>query len=321
MKKDFLTLTDLTREDLLRLLHLARALKAGRLAFPSPPLAGRTLLLLFDKHSTRTRISFQVGMFQLGGLGIELRSQDTQITRGEPLRDTARVISRYADALCIRTFSQEDLVAWAAASSIPVINALSDSYHPCQIMADLLTILERYGTLAGRKVVYIGDGNNVLHSWISACCLLDIELVMAVPEGYDPDQGVIEACAAIGWRGKPPRLVRDPREAVPGAHALYTDVWTSMGQESEHNRRLADFRGYQINRQLVAAAGSDPMVLHCLPAHRDEEITDETFESSAADIFRQAENRLHVQKALLLSLLAPETVAQFNQENPAGGTV
>jgi ornithine carbamoyltransferase len=276
---------------------------------------------LFDKHSTRTRVSFQVGMAQLGGLGIELRSQDTQINRGEPLRDTARVLSRYADALCIRTFAQADLETWAASSSIPVINALSDVYHPCQILADLLTILEQYGSLAGRKVVYIGDGNNILHSWISACCLLDIELVMSVPEGYEPDPAVLEACAAIGWRGRPPRLVRDPREAVAGAHALYTDVWTSMGQESERERRLADFKGYQINRELVAAAGTGPMVLHCLPAHRGEEITDDTFESSAEEIFRQAENRLHVQKALLLSLLAPSAAEQFNRENPAGDTV
>jgi ornithine carbamoyltransferase len=304
MSRHFLTLTDISRDELLLMLELGRVMKAGGAPAGPAPLGGKTLLLLFRKPSTRTRISFQVGMFQLGGLAIELRSDEIQINRGEPVRDTARVFSRYADAVVIRTFGHDELEEWARNATIPVINGLSDAHHPCQILADIMTIREAKGRLEGLTVAYVGDGNNVLHSWITAACLVDFDLVMCTPEGYDPDPAVLEACGRAGFRGRVPRQVRDPREAVAGADVIYTDVWTSMGQEEERERRLGAFGRHQINAALVAAAKPDVAVMHCLPAHRGEEISDEVMEGGRSIVFDQAENRLHMQKALLLYLLA-----------------
>ncbi len=304
MTRHFLTLTDISSEELARLLEKGASLKAGGRAGGRKPLEGKTLLMLFCKPSTRTRISFQVGMYQLGGAAIELRSQEIQMNRGESIRDTAEVFSRYADAVVIRTFGHGELTEWTAHAGIPVINGLTDRFHPCQILADIMTIHEARGSLEGLKVAYIGDGNNVLHSWITACCLVDFELVWSSPEGFDPNPSVIDEAARMGWKGRPPRLERDPLKAAEGADVIYTDVWTSMGQEAERDRRLAAFAGYQINDRLLARAGKEAVVMHCLPAHRGEEITADVADGPRSIILDQAENRLHMQKALLLFLLS-----------------
>jgi ornithine carbamoyltransferase len=308
MDRNFLTVTDIDRTELTRLLELGRLLKGGWRPEGGLPLAGRTLLLLFHKPSTRTRISFQVAMFQLGGQAIDLRSQETQINRGETVADTARVFSGYADGVVIRTFAHAELEEWTRWASIPVINGLTNRHHPCQILADLMSIRESLGSLEGKRVVYVGDGNNVLHSWITAACLADFQLVMAVPPEFSPDPTVLAEAAARGYRGPAPLLVHDPREAVVGADVIYTDVWTSMGQEEEHQRRLAIFQPYQVNADLLRRAGGRAKVMHCLPAHHGEEITREAAEGPHSIIFPQAENRLHTQKALLLFLLGGEAV-------------
>jgi ornithine carbamoyltransferase len=260
--------------------------------------------MLFTKPSTRTRLSFQVGMTQLGGASLPLNPGEIQLNRSETLEDTARVVSRFLDGIVIRTFAQAELEAWAAAATIPVINGLSDFSHPCQILADLLTIREVRGTLERVKVAYVGDGNNVAHSWILASGLLGIDFVLAAPAGYDPDPGVIAEAQRL-WKGRglPPRVVRDPAAAVAGADFLYTDVWTSMGQESETKRRLKAFRGFQIDAKLLARAKPGAGVLHCLPAHRGEEIAAEVIDGPQSLVLEQAENRLHAQKALLVRLL------------------
>jgi ornithine carbamoyltransferase len=305
MKKDFLTMLDLSAAEVRRLveeaLRLKREHRAGR---RNRALEGKTLGLLFTKPSTRTRISFQAGMAQLGGSTVPLNPGEIQLQRGETLEDTARVVSRFLDGIVIRTFAHAEIEAWAAAASIPVINGLSDFSHPCQILADLLTIREVRGNLERVRVAYIGDGNNVAHSWILAAGMLGLDFVLAAPAGYDPDPAVI-AAAARGWKGRglPPRVVRDPAEAAAGADFLYTDVWTSMGQERETKRRLKAFRGFQIDRALLAHAKADARVLHCLPAHRGEEISAEVIDGPRSLVFDQAENRLHAQKALLVRLL------------------
>ena len=305
MKKDFLSILDLSAAELRRIveeaLRLKRAHRAGR---RNRSLEGKTLGLLFTKPSTRTRISFQAGMAQLGGSTVPLNPGEIQLNRGETLEDTARVVSRFLDGIVIRTFAHAEIEAWAAAATIPVINGLSDFSHPCQILADLLTIREVRGSLARTRVAYIGDGNNVAHSWILAAGLLGIDFVLAAPAGYDPDPGVLAAAARL-WpgRGAPPRVVRDPAEAAAGADFLYTDVWTSMGQEAEAKRRLKAFRGYQIDERLLARARRGAGVLHCLPAHRGEEIAAAVIDGPQSLVFDQAENRLHAQKALLVRLL------------------
>jgi ornithine carbamoyltransferase len=305
MRKDFLSILDLSAAEIRRLIDEAMRLKKEhRAGKRNRSLEGRTLGMLFTKPSTRTRLSFQVGMTQLGGSTVPLNPGEIQLNRSETLEDTARVVSRFLDGIVIRTFAQAELEAWAAAATIPVINGLSDFSHPCQILADLLTIRETRGTLERIKVAYIGDGNNVAHSWILASGLLGLDFVLAAPAGYDPDPGVL-AEAQRFWKGRglPPRIVRDPAEAAAGADFLYTDVWTSMGQESETKRRLKAFRGFQIDAKLLARAKPNAGVLHCLPAHRGEEIAAEVIDGPQSLVLDQAENRLHAQKALLVRLL------------------
>jgi ornithine carbamoyltransferase len=299
--RDFLRLTDLSREELLALVERAAEWKLLGKGGPRP-LAGMTIGLIFDKASTRTRVSFQVGAFQLGAESLMLSPADMQIGRGEPIKDTARVLSRYLDALVIRTFQHAKIEEMAAHASVPVVNALTDASHPCQLLADLLTVAERFGVDALRRadfeVAWVGDGNNMANSWLEACVLLGFRLRIGCPEGYDPDP------ALVARSGGKARVVRDPREAVRGAHVVNTDVWASMGQEAEAEERRRRFAGFLVDRSLLAAADPKAIVLHCLPAHRGEEITEEVLEGPQSAAWDEAENRLHAQKALLELLLA-----------------
>jgi len=296
VKKDFTKFLDINKKECLRLLEKAKELKKLRKAGKEyKPLAGKSLAMIFEKASTRTRISFEVGIHELGGQGIFLSSGETQIGRGEPVKDTARVLERYVDAVMIRTYSQdvvEELAKWA---SIPVINGLSDLYHPCQILADLVTIQEYKGDFKGKKIAYIGDGNNVANSWIEAAILLGLTFSLATPEGYEPEKTLF----AEARKSKTFFYSTDPFEAVKGADVIYTDVWVSMGQEREQGERKKAFAKYRIDDKLLKNAKKDVMVMHCLPAYRGQEITDEVFEKYSNMIFAQAENRLHAQKALL----------------------
>ena len=305
MKKDFLTILDLSAAEVRRIideaLRLKRAQRAGKV---NRALAGRTLGLLFYKPSTRTRLSFQAGMAQLGGASVAINPAEIQLQRGETLEDTARVVSRFLDGIVIRTYAQAEVEAWARAATIPVINGLTDWSHPCQILADLMTIRETGRALDRVRVAYIGDGNHVANSWVFAAGLLGFELVVATPKGYEPDADVVaEAQRVFRGRGAAPRLVRDPVEAARGADILYTDVWTSMGQEAESKRRLRAFRGFQIDARLLSLAKRDAHVMHCLPAHRGEEIAAAVLDGPRSIVLEQAENRLHAQKALLIRLL------------------
>lgn len=296
-KRDFLSLHDLARQELLDLLTLAAAMKAGH--HPAAPLAGKSVGLIFAKSSTRTRVSFEVGVHQLGGQPLFLSFDDIQLGRGEPIRDTARVLSRMLDAVMIRTYAHaevEELARWA---TIPVINGLTDLLHPCQLLADLLTVHEAFGSTNGRIAAWIGDGNNMCNSWLEAAALLGFELRIACPEGYEPDHQIFDRTKA---RAKV-LITEDPDEAVAGAHIINTDVWTSMGQESEDDQRRAAFQGYVVDDTLLAHAPADAIVLHCLPAHRGEEITDAVIEGPRSRVFDQAENRLHAQKALMAMLI------------------
>jgi ornithine carbamoyltransferase len=299
-KRDFLRLTDLDRGGLLELVERAAEWKLLGRTGPRP-LAGRTIGLVFEKASTRTRVSFEVAAHQLGGQATFLSPRDTQLGRGEPIRDTARVLSRYLDALVVRTFGHDRLEELARFAGVPVVNALTDASHPCQVLADLLTVAERFGAdalgQAGLKVAWIGDGNNMANSWLEACSLLDFELALACPAGYDPDPELLACC---GGRA---RLVRSPAEAVAGAHAVNTDVWASMGQEAEQAKRVRDFAGFIVDEPLLARARPDAIVLHCLPAHRGEEISEAVLEGPRSAVFDEAENRLHAQKALLELLI------------------
>ena len=291
--RDYTRVTDWTAPELLAALDLADELKRlQRQREPHHLLPGRTLGMIFQKPSTRTRVSFEVGIAQLGGTGLYLAAGDLQLGRGETIRDTATVLSRYLDAIMIRTFAQDDVEGLATHASVPVINGLTDSTHPCQALADVMTIRERLGRLDGVRVAYVGDGNNVLHSLAAACNRLGMSIVAATPEGYEPDP--VEAARAGGIE-----VVRDPREAARGADVLYTDVWTSMGQEEERERRLQDLAGYGIDDDLLREAGDDAIVLHCLPAHYGEEITEEVLYGPQSAVWDQAENRLHAQKALM----------------------
>jgi ornithine carbamoyltransferase len=256
--------------------------------------------LIFDKSSTRTRVSFETAMFRCGGRTIFLHSSDTQIARDEPVEDTARVLARYLDGLVIRTYSQafvEEMAGWA---DIPVINALTDRFHPCQILSDLMTVVEKRGTLNGLKAAWVGDGNNVAHSWINASALLGFELVLACPPGYGPDRDVLDAA------GDSVRVVDSPLQAARGAHVLNTDAWASMGQELEREKRVRDFQGYQVDDTLVKAADSEVLVMHCLPAHRGEEIAAGVLEGPRSVVFDQAENKLHLHQALLEWLIGSD---------------
>lgn len=300
--KDILTLTELTRQGMSDLFALAAELKARyRKGIVDGFLRGRVLGLVFDKHSTRTRVSFEAAMNQLGGSVIYMSSGDMQVARDEPVRDTARVLSGYIDALAIRTYSQELIEEYAQYADIPIINALSDKHHPCQVLSDLLTIIEHKGGWEGLKIVWVGDGNNVANSWINACAVLGFSLVLACPEGYQPDAGVL-AAARSGGSGTI-SVAADPAEAVRGADVLYTDVWASMGQEDERAERLKAFAGFQLDGALVSRAAADVVVMHCLPAHRGEEITDEVLEGDRSIVWDQAENKLHMHKAILKWLI------------------
>jgi len=299
--RDLLSLDDLQPDQLLALLDLARALKSGeRVA----SLRGKVLGLIFLKASTRTRVSFSVAMYQLGGQVLDLSPASTQVGRGEPVRDTARVLSRYVQGLAIRTFAQAELEEYARYADVPVINALTDLEHPCQILADLLTVQECFGGLAGRKLAYIGDGNNVAHSLLLGCAKAGMAIAVAAPDGYLPDPAIVARSQEVAAQtGGSVAVISDPTEAATGADALYTDVWASMGQEEESDERRETFRNYQINADLLERACPEAIVLHCLPAHRDEEITDEVIEGPQSRVWQQAENRLHVQKAVLAALL------------------
>jgi len=301
VNKNFLCLTDWTRVDLDALFALARDLKARhKRGEPHRLLAGKTLGMIFEKSSTRTRVSFEAGMVHLGGHALFLAPGNTQMGRGEPIKDTARCLARYVDGVMIRTFSQQIVEEFARYCDVPVINGLTDSYHPCQVMADLLTVIEHKGSYEGLRFCWIGDGNNMANSWINAAAVFGFELRIATPKGYEPDAAVRERAARLGARVL---YTNDVREAARGADVLNTDVWASMGQEAEQKEREQAFQGFQINMGAVRAAAPECIVMHCLPAHRDEEITDEVMESSHSVIYDEAENRLHVQKAIMATLM------------------
>jgi ornithine carbamoyltransferase len=291
-----------TGEELLQALDLADDLKERQSRREEHHLLpGRTLGMIFQKPSTRTRVSFEVGIFQLGGMGLYLAASDLQLGRGETLKDTATVLSRYLDGLMIRTFAQDDVEELARYASIPVINGLTDSSHPCQALADVMTIRERLGRLEGVRVAYFGDGNNVCASLMVACAKLGMEFVAATPEGYEPEERVVEIAREAGGTVE---LTHEPREAAKGADLLYTDVWTSMGQEEEKERRLKDLAGFGIDESLVRLAGDNAIVLHCLPAHYGEEITEDVLYGPQSAVWDQAENRLHAQKALMALVIS-----------------
>ena len=305
MKKDLLKLLDLTSEDILEILDTADRLKAMKKAgIPHPFLEGKTLAMIFEKSSTRTRVSFETGIYQLGGNAIYLSDKDSQIGRNEPVQDTARVLSRFCDGIMIRTFAQEEVETLAKYASIPVINGLTDFCHPCQVLADLMTVREHKAVLEGLKMFYIGDGNNMANSLIVGGLKVGMEVAVACPEGYDPHPDVLAfAKSDPSFRFT---LCRDPRQAAVGADVVFTDVWASMGQEEEKAIREKAFAGYQINRELMAETNPGCMVQHCLPAHRGEEITADVFEEHAEEIFDEAENRLHAQKAVMYLLMGGE---------------
>jgi|TARA_B100001287_G_scaffold174318_1_gene146891 ornithine carbamoyltransferase len=297
---DFLSSADFNPEETAAVLQLASQLKSGDRRID---LGNRVLGLIFSKASTRTRVSFQVAMARLGGQTVDLNPSVTQLGRGEPLEDTARVLSRYCDALAIRTFAQQEIADYAHWASVPVINALTDLEHPCQALADFLTMQEVHGDLAGQTLAYIGDGNNVAHSLMLCGALLGVNVRIGCPAGFEPLSGVIDQARSLAQHGAVIELTSDPRQAVSGAQAVYTDVWASMGQEAEQAEREKAFTGFCLDRDLLDQADQSAIVLHCLPAHRGEEISAEVMESSASRIFDQAENRLHAQQALLAALL------------------
>jgi ornithine carbamoyltransferase len=304
-ERDLLALRNLVPSEVRYLIDRAKA------RVPSRALAGRSVGLFFEKASTRTRVSFEVAIAQLDGHPVFLPAQEIQLGRGETIADTARVLSRYLDALVIRTFGQDRLEEWARHATIPVINGLTDSHHPCQILADLLTIDEKKHRLAGIVVAYVGDGNNVAHSLLEGCAIMGMSCRVASPAGYQPDAEIVKwAEVEAAKTGAEVRVGEDPREAAAGADVLYTDVWTSMGQEAESRTRAAVFRRYQINADLLRLAKSDVIVMHCLPAHRGEEITEDVLEGPRSVIFDQAENRLHIQKAILEMLVGPKDHAE-----------
>jgi ornithine carbamoyltransferase len=297
--RDFLRVEDLSTEEMVAVLDLADELKSMQGArIPHALLPGRTLGLIFQKASTRTRVSFEVGMYQLGGSAVHLSAAEMQLGRGEPVRDTGIVLGRYLDAIMIRANSHIDVEELAAASTAPVINGLTDLHHPCQALADVQTLRERLGDLEGRRLAWVGDGHdNVCHSLLTAAGRMGMQITVATPAGYEPDPEVVAGAGAV-------RVVEDPLEAVTGAEAVVTDVWTSMGQEAERDQRLADLAPYQVNAELLAHADPEHVVLHCLPAHCGEEITEEILHGPHSAAWDEAENRLHAQKALLGMLLA-----------------
>ena len=298
--RDFLAIPDFSTDELVALFALAEAMRAGR--YDRKPLTGKSLAMIFMKSSTRTRVSFEVGTWQLGGAAWFLSPRDVQIGRGEPIGDTARVLSRYVDGIMIRTFSHQDVEDLARDASVPIINGLTDLLHPCQVLADVLTIRQHLGTHEGQVVAWIGDGNNMANSWINAAYRLGFDLRLACPEGYDPDPALL---ARARERGRV-ELVRDPREAVRGATVVTTDVWASMGQEEEQAARERAFAGFTVDGALMAAAEPNAIFLHCLPAHRGEEVAAEVIDGPQSVVFDEAENRLHVQKAILVTLMGQD---------------
>lgn len=296
--RDLLSLADLNADEVQELLQLAAQLKSGQINLRCNKVLG----LLFYKASTRTRVSFSVAMYQLGGQVIDLNTSSTQVSRGEPVEDTARVLDRYLDVLAIRTFEQQQLETFARYAKIPVINALTDLGHPCQILADLLTIQECFGKLSNLTLTYLGDGNNVAHSLLLGCALVGMNIRIATPAEFEPKSEIVELARSLAPQIEV-TITQDPQAAAKGATVLYTDVWASMGQEAEANSRIPVFQPYQVNEQLLSLADSEAIVLHCLPAHRGEEITNAVIEGSQSRVWDQAENRMHVQKALLASLL------------------
>tara|TARA_B100000700_G_scaffold325720_1_gene435243 strand:- start:927 stop:1883 length:957 start_codon:yes stop_codon:yes gene_type:complete len=298
--QDYLSSADLSSDQISALLDLSLQLKLGQRRID---LGNRVLGLIFTKASTRTRVSFQVAIARLGGQTVDLNPQLTQLGRGEPLKDTARVLSRYCDVLAVRTYAQQELIDYAYWSSIPVINALTDLEHPCQALADFLTLKETFGDLSNKTLAYIGDGNNVANSLMICGALLGVNIKVATPKGFEPLPGIVEFARSIAIWGTNIEITNHPEEAVSGAQALYTDVWASMGQENEKEERKKAFQGFCLDTSLLRKADSEAIVLHCLPAHREEEISEEVFEGSSNRIFDQAENRLHVQQALLASIL------------------
>ena len=296
-KRDFLIVSDFTKAQVDALFALANRMKDGK--YEEKPLAGKTLAMIFAKSSTRTRVSFEVGTYQLGGHALFLSSRDIQIGRGEPIPDTARVLSRYVDGIMIRTFDHGDVEALAKYATVPVVNGLTDLHHPCPIRADLLTVQHHRGGYAGKKVAWIGDGNNMANSWLDAAALLGFELRLACPEGYEPDHAVFERARKLTGT----LITEDADEAAEGADVVTTDVLASMGQEGEVEKRKLAFKGYVVDQALMKLAKPEAIFLHCLPAHRGEEVTAEVMEGPQSKVFDEAENRLHVQKALLATLM------------------
>ena len=302
MKKDLLKLLDLSREDIVHILNVADQIKYNQKhGIAHSYLQGKTLAMIFEKNSTRTRVSFETGMYQLGGHALFLSGKESQIGRGEPIEDTARVLSRYCDGIMIRTFSQAGVEKLAEYATIPVINGLTDFCHPCQVLADLMTIREKMTRLEGLKLCYIGDGNNMANSLIVGGLKTGMDVSVACPEGYDPDEQVLSFAKTVADCKF--QLCRKPEEAAVDADVVITDVWASMGQEQEKAQREKAFAGYQVNEQLMRLAKPGAMVQHCLPAHREEEITAQVFEAHADEIFEEAENRLHAQKAVMSLLM------------------
>jgi ornithine carbamoyltransferase len=298
--RDFLQIPDFSAAELEKLFLLAESMRAGK--YGKQPLAGKSLAMIFMKSSTRTRVSFETGVFQLGGHGIFISPRDAQLGRGEPVADTARVLSRYVDGIMIRTYAHAEIEELASFASVPVINGLSDLVHPCQVLADILTVRQHLGTIKGKRVAWIGDGNNMANSWINAAYMLGFDLTLACPEGYDPDAKILgraKAKASV-------RVVRDPAEAAAGADVVNTDVWASMGQEEEQAVREKAFAGFIVDAKLMNRAAKDAIFLHCLPAHRGEEVSADVIDGPQSRVWDEAENRLHIQKAIMAVLMGGE---------------
>jgi ornithine carbamoyltransferase len=295
--RDFLSIPDYSRAELMKLFALAERMRAG--SYTEKPLVGKSLAMIFMKSSTRTRVSFEVGTWQLGGHALFLSSRDVQLGRGEPVSDTARVLSRYVDGIMIRTFSQADVEELAKFATVPVINGLTDLLHPCQVLADILTIIQELGSIEGKRVAWIGDGNNMANSWINGAYRLGFDLTLACPEGYDPNTAILERAQTVANV----RVVRDPAEAADGADVVNTDVWASMGQEDEAAIRQKAFDGYIVDEKLMSRANPGAIFLHCLPAHRGEEVAPEVIDGPQSRVWNEAENRLHIQKAIMANLM------------------
>jgi ornithine carbamoyltransferase len=304
MPSDFLSIPDFSRDELYALFELAERMRDG--SYRDKPLAGKTLAMIFMKASTRTRVSFEVGTFQLGGHALFLSPRDVQLGRGEPIADTARVLSRYVDGIMIRTFAHQDVEELAKYAEVPVINGLTDMLHPCQILADLLTVRQHLGDIANKKYAWIGDGNNMANSWINAAYRFGFDLDIACPVGYEPADHLLERAQKVAKV----RVLRDPMEAAKGAHVINTDVWASMGQEQEQKERERAFAGFTVDANLMKAADPSAIFLHCLPAHRGEEVMNDVIEGPQSRVWDEAENRLHIQKAIMAALMGGVSLAR-----------